>query len=116
VRKRVATRVPGVTSRCLSLPLVIDTFEKRDKETVVQRLSQLPYKEAIEAAVIDMSRTFRSAIREVLPDLTIVIDKFHVVGVVIDALDKVRKREKRSKAKGRKRSIYNLRQKTPQRP
>jgi transposase len=88
---------------------IVDIFEKRDKETVVQHLSQLPNKEAIEAAVIDMSRTFRSAIREVLPDCYIVIDKFHVVGVVIDALDKVRKRVQRSKAKGRKRSIYNLR-------
>lgn len=88
---------------------IVDTFEKRDKETVAQHLNQLPYKEAIEAVVIDMSRTFRSAIREVLPNCHIVVDKFHVVGVVIDALDKVRKRVQRSKAKGQKRPIYNLR-------
>jgi transposase len=88
---------------------IVDTFEKRDKETVVQHLNQLPYKEAIEAAVIDMSRTFRSAIREVLPDCYIVIDKFHVVAVVIDALDEVRKRVQRSRAKGQKKPIYKLR-------
>jgi transposase len=88
---------------------IVNTFEKRDKETVVKHLNQLLYKEAIEAAVIDMSRTFRSAIREVLPDCHIVIDKFHVVGVVIDALDEVRKRVQRSKAKGQKKPIYKLR-------
>jgi transposase len=88
---------------------IVDTFEKRDKETVVKHLSQLPYKEAIQAAVIDMSRTFRSAIQEVLPDCYIVIDKFHVVAIVIDALDEVRKRVQRNRAKGQKKPIYNLR-------
>lgn len=88
---------------------IVDTFEKRDKETVVQHLNQLPYKEAIEAAIIDMSRTFQSAIREVLPDCYIVIDKFHVVRVVIDALDEVRKRVQRNKARGQKKPIYKLR-------
>ena len=103
-RHTYATIITGLINKD-----IVDTFEKRDKETVVKHLNQLPYKEAIEAAVIDMSRTFRSAIREALPDCYIVIDKFHVVGVVIDALDEVRKRVQRSKAKGQKKPIYKLR-------
>jgi transposase len=88
---------------------IVETFEGRDKQTVVKHLDQLPYKETIEVAVIDMSRIYRSAIREGLPACCIVIDKFHVVRVVIDALDKVRKRIQRDKTKGQKKPIYNLR-------
>ena len=72
---------------------VVDTFQKRDKDTVVEHLNQLPHKESIQTAVIDMSRGFRSAIQEALPECHIVADKFHVVAVVINALDK----EERSK-------------------
>ena len=88
---------------------IVETFEGRDKKTVVKHLDQLPHKETIEVAVIDMSRIYRSAIREALPACSIVIDKFHVVGVVIDALDKVRKRIQRDKDEGQKKPIYNLR-------
>ena len=88
---------------------VVDTFQKRDKDTAVEHLNQLPYKESIQAAVIDMSRAFRSAIQEALPGCHIVADKFHVVAVIIDALDKVRKRVQRERAKGQKKPIYNLR-------
>jgi transposase len=88
---------------------VVDTFQKRDKDTVVEHLNQLPHKESIQTAVIDMSRGFRSAIQEALPECHIVADKFHVVAVVINALDKVRKRVQRERAKGQKKPIYNLR-------
>lgn len=88
---------------------VVDTFEKRDKDTVAEHLKQLPHKEHIQAAVIDMSRGFRSAIQKALPGCAIVADKFHVVAVVIDALDKVRKRIQRARAEGQKKPIYNLR-------
>jgi transposase len=90
---------------------IVDTFEKRDEETVVEHLSRLPHKESIQAAVIDMSRSFRSAIREALPGCHIVADKFHVVATVIDALDRVRKRVQREKAKGHRKPVYDLRYK-----
>jgi transposase len=88
---------------------IVNAFQKRDKDTVVEHLNQLPYKESIQAAVIDMSRGFRSAIQEALPGCHIVADKFHVVAVIIDALDQVRKRVQRMRAKGQKKPIYNLR-------
>jgi transposase len=88
---------------------IVNTFQKRDKDTVVEHLNQLPDKESIQAAVIDMSRGFRSAIQEALPGCHIVADKFHVVALIIDALDQVRKRVQRMRAKGQKKPIYNLR-------
>jgi transposase len=88
---------------------VVDTFEKRDKETVVGHLERLPHKEAIQAVVIDMSGSFRSAVQEALPGRALVADKFHVVARVIQALDEVRKRVQRAKPKGEKRSVFRLR-------
>ena len=55
----------------------METFEKRDKETVTRHLEQLPHKEAIEAVVIDMSGGFRSAIQEALPGRAVVAEKSH---------------------------------------
>lgn len=88
---------------------LVDTFEKRDKETVKEHLGRLPHKELIKWAVIDMSSSFAWAIWEALPGVRVVIDKFHVVQQVIKALDEVRKRIQRAKPKGKKRPIYNLR-------
>jgi len=88
---------------------VVETFEKRDKETVTRHLEQLPHKEAIEAVVIDMSGSFRSAVQEALPGRAIVADKFHVIARVIKALDEVRKRVQCAKPKGEKGSIFRLR-------
>lgn len=90
---------------------LVDTFKKRDKDTVKEHLSRLSYKDLIKWAVIDMSATFAWAIWEALPGARVVIDKFHVVKQVIEALDEVRKRIQRSKPKGEKRPIYNLRYK-----
>lgn len=88
---------------------VIETFEKRDKETVGRHLAQLPHKEAIEAVVIDMNGSFRSAVQEALPGRALVADKFHVVARVIRALDEVRKRVQRAKPKGEKGTVFRLR-------
>ncbi|RMD66886.1 ISL3 family transposase, partial [Candidatus Parcubacteria bacterium] len=88
---------------------VVNAFEKRDKENVVRHLKQLPHREAIQAVVIDMSGSFRSAVEEALPGRAIVADKFHVVARVIEALDKVRKRVQKAKPKGEKRSVFRLR-------
>lgn len=88
---------------------VIETFKKRDKETVQTHLAALFPPGSVKLAVIDMSRTFQSAILAAFPGAKIIIDKFHVVAVVIDALDKTRKRVQRNKPKGQKRPIFRLR-------
>lgn len=90
---------------------LVDTFEKRDKETVKERLSRLPHKGLIKWAVIDMSSAFARAVWEALPSVRVIIDKFHVIQQIIKALDEVRKRIQKAKPKGEKRPIYNLRYK-----
>lgn len=88
---------------------VIETFEGRDKETVEAHLRALFPPGSIKLAVMDMSRPFQSALLAVFPGLKLIIDKFHVVSVVIDALDETRKRVQRNKPPGQKRPVFRLR-------
>ena len=71
--------------------LVIEMLSNRDKKTVVRYLSGLPDRERILCVTIDMWRPYRDAVREVLPDASVVVDKFHVLKMANAALDHVRK-------------------------
>jgi transposase len=89
--------------------LVLETFPKRDKKTVQAHLEALFPAGQIKIVVMDMSRAFRGAALAAFPEVKIVIDKFHVISVVIGALDETRKRVQRNKPKGQKNPVYRLR-------
>ena len=72
--------------------LVIEMLDNLEKKSVVQYLSGLPDRERIRCVTIDMWRPYRDAVREVLPDVGVVVDKFHVLKMANAALDQVRKR------------------------
>jgi transposase len=88
---------------------VLETFPKRDKKTVQAHLEALFPAGQVKIVVMDMSRAFRGAALAVFPGAKIVIDKFHVVRVVIEALDETRKRVQRNRPKGQKNTVYRLR-------
>lgn len=71
--------------------LVIEMLANRDKKSVVRYLTGLSDRERIRCVTIDMWRPYRDAVREVLPDAGIVVDKFHVLKMANAALDQVRK-------------------------
>lgn len=71
--------------------LVIEMLANRDKKSVVRYLSGLPDRERIRCVTIDMWRPYRDAVREVLPNAGVVVDKFHVLKMANAALDQVRK-------------------------
>ena len=70
---------------------IVDLLHNRNKETVVKYLSQLQGREKIQYVAMDMWAPYRDAVNLVLPNATIVIDKFHVVRMASDAMEKVRK-------------------------
>ena len=75
---------------------VVAVLKDRKKETVVAFLKSIPQrlKATIKTFCVDMYRGFDSAIKEVFGETkAIVIDRFHVVKNVNDAVDKVRKSE-----------------------
>jgi transposase len=70
---------------------VVEILHNRNKETILHYLSGLNNKESIKYVAMDMWRPYRDAVEQVLPQAMIVIDKFHVVKMVNEALEKVRK-------------------------
>jgi transposase len=69
----------------------ITTFKGRRVEDVVAWFKSRPQKELdqVEVVVLDMSKSFYSAIEEVFGDHVQVIDRFHVVKQAVEALDSV---------------------------
>jgi transposase len=70
---------------------VIDILRDRNKSTVVNYLQHLPDRQKVRYVAMDMWSPYRDAVRLVLPQATIVVDKFHVVRMANQALDTVRK-------------------------
>jgi transposase len=68
----------------------IDILDTYSKARVVHWLCDLADPGAIETVAMDMSTTFRAAVRAVLPDVPIVADKFHVVRAATGAINSVR--------------------------
>ncbi|WP_102275594.1 ISL3 family transposase [Cytobacillus massiliigabonensis] len=70
---------------------VIDILRKRNKDVVISYLSRLQDIDKIELVAMDMWNPYKSAVNLVIPHAKIVIDKFHVVKLANEALEKIRK-------------------------
>lgn len=70
---------------------VVEMLPDRHKTTVAQFLSDLPDRGRIRCVAIDMWRPYHEAVREALPGIPVVVDKFHVVKMANAALDAIRK-------------------------
>lgn len=71
---------------------IIDMTENRDKDTVLRWLDNLPEKENIKCVTIDMWGAYKDVVEYMLPNVPIVIDKFHVCEHVHADFDEIRKR------------------------
>ncbi|WP_348680445.1 ISL3 family transposase [Alcanivorax profundi] len=70
---------------------IVEILKDRNKPTVTRYLSQLNGLDQVHYVAMDMWRPYRDAVETVIPDAQIVIDKFHVVRMANDALERVRK-------------------------
>src|SRR5690625_2252278 len=70
---------------------VIDILRKRNKSVVIDYLSKLQDIDKVELVAMDMWRPYRDAVNMVIPHAKVVIDKFHVVKLANEALEKIRK-------------------------
>jgi len=75
--------------------VLLGVLENRQKETVVEFLRSIPerLKRSIVSACCDMYEGYTEAIREELPHVRLVIDRFHVARAYRDGLDHLRKAE-----------------------
>jgi transposase len=70
---------------------VIDMLTSRTKDVVSRYLHQLPDRQRIELVAMDMWQPYKDAVRDILPQATVVIDRFHVIRLAIQGMDTVRK-------------------------
>ncbi|NDU80289.1 MAG: ISL3 family transposase [Ferrovum sp.] len=70
---------------------IVELLKDRNIETMIHYLSNLNGKENIQYVAMDMWEPYRDACLVVLPQAKIVIDKFHVVKMANEAMEKVRK-------------------------
>ncbi len=70
---------------------VVNVLRDRNKKTVIDYLSKLKGRELVKCVTMDMWEPYKDAVRVVMPQSTIVIDKFHVVRMANICLETVRK-------------------------
>ena len=87
---------------------VIDLLENRSGAFVTNYLRNMPDKDQIEIVCMDMWQPYRDAVKTILLDAKIVIDKFHVVRYASEALEAARKELRKTlPAKQRKLLIHD---------
>lgn len=70
---------------------IVNVLRDRNKKTLADYLFRLKGRELVKCVAIDMWEPYKDAVRDVMPQARIVIDKFHVVRMANDCLEKVRK-------------------------
>lgn len=88
---------------------VIEMTDDRKQETVKSFLLSLPNRSNITCVTMDMARHYRYAVKEVLPNVPIVIDKFHVIKELNKCLETIRAGLKKSMDKSTRISLKNMR-------
>lgn len=86
---------------------LVDMLTNRNKDTVITYLMNLPNRKQIRYVSMDMWNPYRDAVRQVLPQAHIVVDKFHVVRMANNALEDVRKSLRASITIKEKRQLTN---------
>lgn len=72
--------------------LLIEILPNRSKDSVIKFIRSLPDYQSIRVVTCDMWAPYRDAAHEVIPNADVVVDKFHVIKMLNDALEKIRKR------------------------
>tara|TARA_Y100000780_G_scaffold118751_1_gene106880 strand:- start:3881 stop:4909 length:1029 start_codon:yes stop_codon:yes gene_type:complete len=70
---------------------LLELLPTRRQDVVANYLMKMKDRQKVEIVSMDMWNPYRAAVKAVLPHARIVVDKFHVVRMANDALEKVRK-------------------------
>jgi len=74
-------------------------IDSRKKESIEKFLRSLPVEvlDGIEEVSMDMNRTYKSVVTELMPNAVVTVDRFHVMKQINDELDKSRREKKRTR-------------------
>ena len=88
---------------------VMEVVEGLGRQKVEEYLDKLPQPERVKAVAMDMHESFRQAVQMCLPLAKVVVDKFHLIRHINDAMDKVRSRIQGGSRRGKKRDLFKSR-------
>jgi transposase len=86
---------------------IIDMLKDRKKPTVIKYLKNIKEPHIILRVTMDMWKPYRDSVIDVLPHAKIIIDKFHVVRMVNDAVDKCRREIRKTLPLNQRRDLKN---------
>lgn len=86
---------------------IIEMLRDRNKPTVIKYLKEIKEPHVILRVTMDMWKPYRDAVKEVLPNAKIIIDKFHVVRMANNAVEKCRKEIRASLPANQRRDLKN---------
>lgn len=84
---------------------LLDLLPSRQQEAVTRRLMSMANRHQVEIVSMDMWKPYRRAVQAVLPQARIVVDKFHVVRMANEALEKIRKDLRKELTAGQRRTL-----------
>lgn len=74
---------------------VMDMLKDRSKTSIINALQSLKNPSNVEVVTMDMWSGYRNAVYETLPNALVVIDKFHIVKMLTEQLDSMRRKYSR---------------------
>lgn len=86
----ILSRFRGVVTN-IGQRTLVDILPNRNKPSIIKYLSAIPDKETIKVVAMDMWKPYKDAVNLVLPHAKIVVDKFHVVRMANEAMERIRK-------------------------
>lgn len=86
---------------------LVDILVNRNKDTIMRYLCHMPNRDRIAVVTMDMWRPYKEAVHGVLPQATIVVDKFHVVKMANAAVDQVRKQLRTALSPAQRRGLMH---------
>lgn len=86
---------------------IVNVLRDRNKKTVADYLFRLNGRNLVKCVAMDMWEPYKDAVRDVMPQARIVIDKFHVVRMANDCLEAVRKGIRRSLSEKQRRGLMH---------
>jgi transposase len=69
---------------------LVDILENRKKPTILGFLNKIPDKQRVKIVTMDMWMPYKDAVRVMLPDALIVVDRYHVTKMALEAMERVR--------------------------
>lgn len=88
---------------------VMGVVEGQGQKRLEEYLDSLPQPEGVKGVVMDMHEPFRQAVQMSLPQAKVVVDKFHLIRHINNALDKERSQLQGGNRRGKRRELFNSR-------